>query len=78
MGPSGGSSERWYNQQMAYILTGVSAAGALLLIYGLVILGIWAVIAGMAITIGGKIWFVDRMVWLYEDMKAKTTLDLGD
>jgi len=32
----------------------------------------------MAINIGGKIWFVDRMVWLYEDMKAKTTLDLGD
>ncbi|WP_425052110.1 DUF6653 family protein [Psychromarinibacter sp. S121] len=25
-------------------------------------------LAGLALAMGGKAWFVDRMVWLYEDM----------
>jgi len=24
---------------------------------------------GLSLMIGGKLWFVDRMVWLYQDMK---------
>ena len=32
-------------------------------------LAFWPTIFGVALTALGKLWFVDRMVWLYEDMK---------
>ena len=50
-------------------LTIVSAAGAAILVYGLVVLSAWATICGLVVTVGAKAWLVDRMVWLYEDMK---------
>ena len=28
----------------------------------------WAIAFGLLLTVGGKLWFLDRMVWLYEDM----------
>ena len=34
----------------------------------LIILDPWMTIAGLAITMGAKLWFLDRMVWLFEDM----------
>ena len=27
------------------------------------------VLTGLSVTMLGKLWFLDRMVWLYEDMK---------
>ncbi len=59
-----------HHQQMAYILTALSAAGALVLIYGLIALNPWATIAGLVLTVTAKVWFVDRMVWLYQDTDA--------
>ena len=40
-----------------------------IIIYGLVVLEIWPALFGAGVAIIGKTWFVDRMVWLYEDMK---------
>jgi hypothetical protein len=40
-----------------------------ILVYGLVVLEIWPTVAGASVGILGKTWYVDRMVWLYEDMK---------
>lgn len=57
-----------HHEVMAHILTGISAAGALILAYGLIALDPWATIAGLAITILAKIWFVDRMVWLCDEV----------
>lgn len=51
------------------ILNLVSMSGLLLAIWGVVELSVWAAIAGTGVTILGKSWFLDRMVWLYEDMK---------
>ena len=54
---------------MALWLTGVSGAGAIVLIYGLVVLNVWATVTALAVTMCGKLWFCDRMVWLFEDME---------
>lgn len=43
----------------------LSVFGALTLIYGLIALNLWATLLGVLITMIGKTWFCDRMVWLY-------------
>lgn len=47
------------------------AAGLSLLpwAWGLYFLEPWAVILSSVLAVAFKLWFVDRMVWLYEDMK---------
>ena len=50
----------------ALILTAVSAAGLAPLAYGLIALEIWPTLLGLVLVMGGKLWFCDRMVWLYE------------
>ena len=42
-----------------------------MLAYGLVQLDLLAVVSGLVITQVAKAWFIDRMVLLYEDMKAR-------
>ena len=54
------------------ILTLVSALGMVPLIYGLVVLDVRTTVFGLVVAIGAKVWFVDRMVWLYEDMRDAT------
>jgi hypothetical protein len=54
---------------VANITTLLTIIGVAILIYGLVILEIWPTVAGAAIAFLGKVWYVDRMVWLYEDMR---------
>jgi hypothetical protein len=39
------------------------------LVWGLYALAIWPTLFGGTLILLGKLWFVDRMVWLYEDMK---------
>lgn len=51
------------------ILSFVSLTGAIVLIWGLIALLIWPTLLGTTIVYLGKLWFLDRMVWLYEDMK---------
>ena len=47
------------------------AVGLAVLVYGLVRLDLLAVVSGLVITQVAKAWFIDRMVLLYEDMKAR-------
>ncbi|MGF1561448.1 MAG: DUF6653 family protein [Geminicoccaceae bacterium] len=56
-----------HHAAMANLLTGISAIGAVLVIYGLIVLDAWATVFGTALAMLGKLWFVDRMVWLYEE-----------
>jgi hypothetical protein len=51
------------------VLSLVASAAMVLCIYGVVRLQIWPTVFGIALTYTGKSWFLDRMVWLYEDMK---------
>ena len=60
-----------HHVRMAYCLPGVSAFGMAMLVYGLFVLDFWATIGGLVIAIGGKAWFVDRMVWLYRDANTE-------
>ncbi|MEM7616095.1 MAG: DUF6653 family protein [Pseudomonadota bacterium] len=57
-----------HHVRMANILMGLSGVGLLILVYGLVVLDPWAVVAGLLGTILPKVWFVDRMVWIYHEM----------
>jgi len=46
--------------------------GVVLFIYGLVVLHLWLTILGGAVMMISKLWYADRVVWLYEDMKNAT------
>ena len=51
------------------ILSVVSSAGMILCIFGIIKLQIWPTMFGVAVAYLGKSWFLDRMVWLYDEMK---------
>lgn len=42
--------------------------GFILAVYGLIALHLWLAVLGTVITILAKTWFLDRMVWLYQEM----------
>lgn len=51
------------------ILTAVQGVGSIFLIYGLYKLDFWPTLVGTILVYMGKMWFLDRMVWLYEEVK---------
>lgn len=52
------------------VLMTVSGIGSVVLIWGLATLSVWPTVVGTVVAIGGKLWFIDRMAWLYEDTIA--------
>lgn len=54
--------------RMADILSMTAFVGVIPYVWGLVILDPWMTIAGLVVAIGAKLWFIDRMVWLFDDM----------
>lgn len=58
-----------HHQRVPNILSVVSTSGVIFLIWGLSTLNVWPTLLGVALVYLGKLWFIDRMVWLYEDMK---------
>ncbi len=73
----------WINQRdvpipdhfnkIIWLLNGFSVVATILFIYGLVVLDIKLTLSGMALIMLLKLWFIDRMVWLYEDMSKSHT-----
>ena len=55
------------------LLSGLSGLGLSFLIWGLWELNVWPTVIGTVLVYTGKVWFLDRMVWLYEDMKEATS-----
>ena len=53
------------------ILTVLQTIGGLILFYDLWSLNIYHTIYGMTIIYLSKMWFLDRMVWLYADVQEK-------
>jgi hypothetical protein len=53
------------------VLKVITAIGFLLAIWGLAVLHAWLALLGTVVTILGKTWFLDRMVWLYQDLRGK-------
>lgn len=54
------------HSKVIVILNVLQSCGALVLIYGLWILDLSLTIHGTVYVYMGKMWFLDRMVWLYE------------
>ncbi|MEE9319587.1 MAG: DUF6653 family protein [Granulosicoccus sp.] len=57
-----------HHSVFVHILNSVVAVGFIPLIYGLVSFEFFAMLLGLGMVIMGKLWFLDRMVWLYQDM----------
>lgn len=58
-----------HHKNVPNILSAIAAIGFLLVIYGIWFFEVWPVLFGCALVYMGKLWFLDRMVWLYEDLK---------
>jgi hypothetical protein len=58
-----------HHERLPGILNLISSLGMLLAICAIVRLSLWPAILGVALAYLGKSWYLDRMVWLYEDMK---------
>lgn len=53
------------------LLNGISSVGLIVAIWSTVYYSVYGAIFGVAMAYLGKSWFLDRMVWLYEDMKEQ-------
>ncbi len=51
------------------LLNAISSIGVILAVFSIVYYSIWGAVMGVALAYIGKSWYLDRMVWLYEDMK---------
>jgi len=60
-----------HHKVVVLILTILQASGGIILIIGLWKLDIYFTIIGTIIVYFSKMWFLDRMVWIYEDMNKK-------
>lgn len=56
---------------MAALLNSINGLDLPFLIYGLYNFHFWPTLLGITLIYAGKMWFLDRMVWLFEDMKVK-------
>jgi hypothetical protein len=57
-----------HHRRAVVTLNTVAALGVLVLTWGLVTLQMWPTVLGTVVVYLGKMWFLDRMVWLYEEM----------
>ncbi len=61
-----------HHRLAAKLLSTLSAIGVPFYVWGLYALEIWPTVLGTSLILFGKVWFIDRMAWLYEDMHDKT------
>ncbi|MBX7481619.1 DUF6653 family protein [Qipengyuania qiaonensis] len=57
---------------LPHLLNLVALAGLPFLVWGLVALQIWPTAVGVALIIGGKLWYIDRMAILYGDIVERS------
>ena len=60
-----------FTSRVPNLANAYSCIGLAMLVYGVVALDVWLTIAGIVIVHGGKLWYLDRMVLLFEDMKQR-------
>ncbi len=58
-----------HHRMVPNILSAVAGAGMLFVIWGVYAFDPWPTLFGMALVYCGKLWFLDRMAWLCEDMQ---------
>lgn len=59
-----------HHRRIPHVLNAAGGAGALLVIWGVATLAVWPTLLGSVLLMMSKLWYVDRMVWLYADMTA--------
>jgi hypothetical protein len=52
------------------VLTALNVAGLPVIVWGLVAADVGILVIGLIVQSAGKLWFLDRMVWLHDDMVA--------
>ena len=62
------------HRRAALLLSILNGLASLPVIYGLAMLDVWPTVTGIAAAILAKTWFLDRMVWLFEDMKGRDSV----
>jgi hypothetical protein len=60
-----------HHRRLPQVLSGVALAGLALMVWGVVVLAPWPTLMGMVVVLLGKLWFIDRMVWLHADMTGE-------
>ena len=58
-----------HHQIMIHLLSIVTGLGILFMTVGVIYYAMWPVILGMILFYAGRLWYLDRMVWLYEEMQ---------
>ncbi|MGD6805570.1 MAG: DUF6653 family protein [Candidatus Bathyarchaeia archaeon] len=58
-----------YHKKAPNILNVIAGVGMMLALYGVFVLSVWPTVMGVTLAYLGKSWYLDRMAWLYEDMK---------
>ena len=58
-----------HHRTVPNILSAVSGIGMLFVFWGVLMFELWPTVFGMALVYCGKLWFLDRMAWLWEEMK---------
>jgi hypothetical protein len=61
-----------HHERVAHVLTALSAVALVGAIVGFVWQDFWLALGGWVLAAVFKIWFVDRMAWLYADMRDAT------
>jgi hypothetical protein len=61
-----------HHRAVPHILSGIAGTGMLLVFWGVFAFDPWPALSGMVLVYCGKLWFLDRMAWLWEDMKDAT------
>ncbi|RCV88349.1 hypothetical protein DU505_13730 [Billgrantia montanilacus] len=57
-----------HHSRALHLLSAIAALGLPFLAWGLYNLQLWPTLLGSVLIYAGKLWFLDRMVWLYQDM----------
>lgn len=62
-----------HHARFAHLLSVLSGFGLVPTVYGLITYEPFAVVLGVVWVVVAKMWFLDRMVWLYDDMRQEHT-----
>lgn len=58
-----------HHRNVPNLLSGVSGTGVLFVVWGVLAFDPWPTLFGAALVYAGKLWFLDRMAWLWNDME---------
>jgi hypothetical protein len=61
-----------YHRTVPNVLSAVAAIGLLFILWGVLMFDPWPTLFGTMMAYLGKLWFADRMVWIWNDMQDAT------